>query len=106
MFQVLNALEELALNFDTKAQEAEAKERENDQLNEDLQKKTLELHEARAELDTLREAIGVQKRKLNDYVNNMLKELQEVDGAIKVCICSKISVIIRDFRNYYQILHF
>ncbi|CAJ0941918.1 unnamed protein product, partial [Mesorhabditis belari] len=82
--EVLNALEELALNFDTKAQEAEAKERENDLLNEDLQKKTLDLHEAKAEVDTLRETVGAHKRKLNDYVNNMLKELQEVDGAIKV----------------------
>ncbi|CAJ0580884.1 unnamed protein product, partial [Mesorhabditis spiculigera] len=82
--EVLQALEELAVNFDTKAQEAEAKSRENEQLNDDLQKKANELHEASAELDLLRETIGAQKRKMGDYVNNMLKELQEVDGAIKV----------------------
>lgn len=76
--EVLTALEELAMNYDMKTQEAEQKSRENDQLSDDLSKKNVKLVELTAELDTLRESCSTQKKRITDAMQSMLRDLSEV----------------------------
>ncbi|VDM41969.1 unnamed protein product [Toxocara canis] len=76
--EVLTALEELAMNYDMKTQEAEQKARENDQLNDDLSKKNVKLVELTAELEALRESCSTQKKRITDAMQSMLRDLSEV----------------------------
>lgn len=82
--EVLNALEELAVNYDAKVQEADQKNRENEQFAEDVNKKTLELAELTAEMEAVREQLSVNKKRLQDSMQQILKELQELDNNVKV----------------------
>lgn len=53
--EVLKALEELAMNFDQKQQEAETKSKENESLTIELDKKLSNLQSIQEELETLKE---------------------------------------------------
>ncbi|VDN53580.1 unnamed protein product [Dracunculus medinensis] len=76
--EVLTALEELAMNYDMKTQEAEQKSRENDQLGDELSKKNTKLFELTAELEALRESCNTQKRRITEAVQCMLRDLADV----------------------------
>lgn len=53
--EVLKALEELAMNFDQKQQEADTKSKENETLAQELDKKLNSLQSIQEELETLKE---------------------------------------------------
>uniref|UniRef100_A0A915BL61 Kinesin-like protein n=1 Tax=Parascaris univalens TaxID=6257 RepID=A0A915BL61_PARUN len=76
--EVLTALEELAMNYDMKTQEAEQKSRENDQLSDDLSKKNVKMVELTAELEALRESCSTQKKRITDAMQSMLRDLSEI----------------------------
>ncbi|VDK71781.1 unnamed protein product [Onchocerca ochengi] len=76
--EVLTALEELAMNYDIKTQEAEQKTRENEQLSDELSKKNVKVVELTTELETLRESCATQKKRITDAMQSMLRDLSEV----------------------------
>uniref|UniRef100_A0A0R3RG82 Kinesin-like protein n=1 Tax=Elaeophora elaphi TaxID=1147741 RepID=A0A0R3RG82_9BILA len=76
--EVLTALEELAMNYDIKTQEAEQKSRENEQLSDELSKKNVKVVELTTELETLRESCAAQKKRITDAMQSMLRDLSEV----------------------------
>ncbi|OZC09470.1 kinesin heavy chain family protein [Onchocerca flexuosa] len=76
--EVLTALEELAMNYDIKTQEAEQKTRENEQLSDELSKKNVKVLELTTELETLRESCATQKKRITDAMQSMLRDLSEV----------------------------
>uniref|UniRef100_A0A915PXY0 Kinesin heavy chain n=1 Tax=Setaria digitata TaxID=48799 RepID=A0A915PXY0_9BILA len=76
--EVLTALEELAMNYDIKTQEAEQKARENEQLSDELSKKNVKVVELTTELETLRESCAAQKKRITDAMQSMLRDLAEV----------------------------
>nr|CAG4640630.1 EOG090X014G [Eulimnadia texana] len=91
--EVLQALEELAVNYDQKSQEVESKTREYENISEELQQKQSVLNSTTAELAQVKETINHQRRKLNELLNSLFKDLNEVGvsfgpEAIKPCIQS------------------
>uniref|UniRef100_A0A0N5AF36 Kinesin-like protein n=1 Tax=Syphacia muris TaxID=451379 RepID=A0A0N5AF36_9BILA len=76
--EVLTALEELAMNYDMKTQEADQKNRENEQLGDEISKKNVKLVEITAELDALRECCNTQKKRIADAMQSMLRDLSDV----------------------------
>ncbi|VDK68660.1 unnamed protein product [Litomosoides sigmodontis] len=76
--EVLTALEELAMNYDIKTQEADQKARENEQLSDELSKKNVKVVELTTELETLRESCATQKKRITDAMQSMLRDLSEV----------------------------
>jgi kinesin family protein 5 len=76
--EVLSALEELAMNYDQKTQEADVKCRENEALLDEMTKKTLALNELSNELDTIKDNTTVHKRRTQDMMLNILRDLSEV----------------------------
>ncbi|KAK6101470.1 Kinesin motor domain family protein [Brugia pahangi] len=79
--EVLTALEELAMNYDIKTQEAEQKTRENEQLCDELSKKNVKVVELTTELETLRENCAAQKKRITDAMQSMLRDLSEVGSS-------------------------
>ena len=75
---MLKALEELAMNFDQKQQEAESKSKENETLTAELDKKLSNLKVIEDELDTLKEVAQNQRRRLLDMMITLLKDLGEI----------------------------
>jgi hypothetical protein len=93
--EVLKALEELAMNFDQKQQEAEIKSKENETLTLELDKKLSSLKVIEDELDNLKEVAQNQRKRLLDMMVTLLKDLGEIGNIIggnmnnsefKVCI--------------------
>ncbi|CAG7837954.1 unnamed protein product, partial [Allacma fusca] len=66
--EVLQALEELALNYDQKASEAEIKSREVDSLAEELAQKQTQLNGTQGEIQQIRELSAHQKKKTNEML--------------------------------------
>uniref|UniRef100_A0A1A7Z1S5 Kinesin-like protein n=1 Tax=Iconisemion striatum TaxID=60296 RepID=A0A1A7Z1S5_9TELE len=79
--EVLQALEELAVNYDQKSQEVEEREQTNQQLSEELQHKTALLSVVQRELNQLQELNGLQRKRAAEVLNLLLRDLNDI-GAI------------------------
>lgn len=80
--EVLKALEELAMNFDQKQQEAEIKSKENETLTQELDRKLTNLQSIQEELETLKEVAHNQRKRLLDMMITLLKDLGEIGGIV------------------------
>ncbi|KAJ2952799.1 hypothetical protein O0L34_g7158 [Tuta absoluta] len=80
--EVLQALEELAVNYDQKSQEVDSKSRECDQMSEELQTKQTALATATAELQQLRDMSAHQRKRIAELLSNLLRDLSEIGAAV------------------------
>ena len=82
MKEVLSALEELAMNYDQKTQEADMKSKENESLIEEMSKKTSTLHDLSNELESIKDSTTVHKRRMQDMMQNILRDLSDVGSLV------------------------
>ncbi|XP_050780566.1 kinesin heavy chain isoform X3 [Gopherus flavomarginatus] len=75
--EVLQALEELALNYDQKAQEAEEKGQQNQLLVDELSQKVSTLLALETELQRLQEFGTHQRKRVAEVLNGLMKDLSE-----------------------------
>ncbi|XP_076011347.1 kinesin heavy chain-like isoform X3 [Genypterus blacodes] len=80
--EVLQALEELAVNYDQKSQELEEREQTNLQLAEELQHKTETLSALQRELSQLQELNGLQRKRATEVLNLLLRDLSDIGSII------------------------
>ncbi|XP_065128487.1 kinesin heavy chain isoform X2 [Paramisgurnus dabryanus] len=75
--EVLQALEELALNYDLKIQEVEDKTVHNRLLTEELAHKTSDVMCLEAEFSRLQEVSGQQRKRITEVLNILMKDLND-----------------------------
>uniref|UniRef100_A0A8C4FC04 Kinesin-like protein n=1 Tax=Dicentrarchus labrax TaxID=13489 RepID=A0A8C4FC04_DICLA len=75
--EVLQALEELAINYDQKSQEVEEKGLQNQLLADQLSQKMNSLMELEAELSRMQEVSGQQRKRIADVLNGLMRDLSE-----------------------------
>lgn len=80
--EVLQALEELAVNYDQKSQEVEEKSLHNKQLAEQLSHKMASLIELEAELAQMQEVSSQQRKRIADVLNGLMKDLSEFSSIV------------------------
>ncbi|XP_056868804.1 kinesin-1 heavy chain-like isoform X2 [Takifugu flavidus] len=80
--EVLQALEELAVNYDQKSQEVEDKAREFEALSEELNEKSSSLASIDSELQKLKEMTNHQRKRVTEMMSSLLKDLAEIGMAI------------------------
>jgi kinesin family protein 5 len=80
--EVLQALEELAVNYDQKSQEVETKNKEYETLTEELTQKQTDLNSTSSELQQLKDMSSHQRKRINEMLTNLLKDLGEIGVAI------------------------
>ncbi|XP_047200556.1 kinesin-1 heavy chain [Hippoglossus stenolepis] len=80
--EVLQALEELALNYDQKSQEVEDKSLEFEALSEELNQKSNSLTSIDSELQKLKEMTNHQKKRVTEMMSSLLKDLAEIGIAV------------------------
>lgn len=80
--EVLQALEELAVNYDQKSHEIESKNKEIDSVNDELLQKQTSLNSAQSELQQLKDMSAHQKKRINEMLSNLLRDLSEVGQAL------------------------
>ncbi|XP_071549968.1 kinesin heavy chain-like isoform X2 [Panulirus ornatus] len=80
--EVLQALEELALNYDQKSQEVENKCKENETLNEELTEKQTALTTMQGELQQMKDSSVHQRKRMNEMLFSLLTDLGEVGHVV------------------------
>uniref|UniRef100_A0A7N8WZC7 Kinesin-like protein n=1 Tax=Mastacembelus armatus TaxID=205130 RepID=A0A7N8WZC7_9TELE len=84
--EVLQALEELAVNYDQKSQEVEDKTKEFEALSEELNQKSvlfmIGLTLQDSELQKLKEMTNHQKKRVTEMMSSLLKDLAEIGVAV------------------------
>nr|XP_020494228.1 kinesin-1 heavy chain [Labrus bergylta] len=80
--EVLQALEELAVNYDQKTQEVEDRASEFEALSEELNQKSSSLASIDTELQKLKEMTNHQKKRVNEMMSSLLKDLAEIGIAM------------------------
>uniref|UniRef100_A0A8C2DE81 Kinesin-like protein n=1 Tax=Cyprinus carpio TaxID=7962 RepID=A0A8C2DE81_CYPCA len=80
--EVLQALEELAVNYDQKSQEVEDKTKEFEALSEELNQKSSVLASIDSELQKLKEMTNHQKKRVTEMMSSLLKDLAEIGIAV------------------------
>ncbi|KAJ8375970.1 hypothetical protein SKAU_G00065500 [Synaphobranchus kaupii] len=80
--EVLQALEELAVNYDQKSQEVEDRTREFELLSEELNQKSSVLASIDSELQKLKEMTNHQKKRVTEMMSSLLKDLAEIGIAV------------------------
>ncbi|KAM4606036.1 kinesin-1 heavy chain-like [Polymixia lowei] len=80
--EVLQALEELAVNYDQKSQEVEDKTLEFEALSEELNQKSSSLASIDSELQKLKEMTNHQKKRVTEMMSSLLKDLAEIGIAV------------------------
>jgi len=80
--EVLQALEELAVNYDQKSQEAETKSREYNTISDELSQQQSKLNSAQSELGSVREAQQNQRKRTSEMLRSLLTDLGEVGMVI------------------------
>ncbi|XP_062328601.1 kinesin heavy chain [Osmerus eperlanus] len=80
--EVLQALEELAVSYDQKSQEAEQKSQQNKLLAEELARKMAHLVTVEKELSRIQEASGLQRKRIAEVLNSLMKDLSEFSGIV------------------------
>ncbi|TSM60552.1 Kinesin heavy chain isoform 5C [Bagarius yarrelli] len=76
--EVLQALEELAVNYDQKSHELEEKSKNNIQLSDELTQKSTLLSTVERDLATLREVSGHHKKRSAEILGMLLRDLCEI----------------------------
>ncbi|XP_013401804.1 kinesin heavy chain isoform X2 [Lingula anatina] len=80
--EVLQALEELAMNYDQKSQEVDNKNKENEQLTDELNSKSNLLNNTQAELHQIKDSSLHQKKRTSEMMISLLRDLSEIGGVI------------------------
>ncbi|KAM4582314.1 kinesin heavy chain isoform 1-T1 [Fundulus diaphanus] len=75
--EVLQALEELAVNYDQKSLEVEEKSMQNKLLAEELGKKMAHLRALEAELSRIQEVSSHQRKRIAEVLNGLMRDLRE-----------------------------
>ena len=79
---VLQALEELAVNYDQKSQEVETKNREYNTISDELTQKQTQLNNISSELSALKDSSMHTKKRVNEMLRSLLTDLGEVGTVI------------------------
>jgi kinesin family protein 5 len=80
--EVLQALEELAVNYDQKSQEAETKSREYNTISDELSQQQSKLNSVQSELGNIKESQMNQKKRMTEMLRSLLTDLGEVGQVI------------------------
>uniref|UniRef100_A0A674B5Z6 Kinesin-like protein n=1 Tax=Salmo trutta TaxID=8032 RepID=A0A674B5Z6_SALTR len=80
--EVLQALEELAVNYDQKSQEVELKTTEFEMLSEELNQKSTVLTSIDSELQKVKDLTNHQKKRTSEMMSSLLKDLAEIGIAV------------------------
>merc|ERR1719211_536649 len=80
--EVLQALEELAVNYDQKSQEAETKSREYNTISDELSQQQSKLNSVQSELNSVKESQGNQRKRMAEMLRSLLTDLGEVGQVI------------------------
>ncbi len=79
---MLQALEELAMNYDQKSQEAETKNREFNAISDEVAQKQTQINGLQSELSTLKDSTVHHKKRINEMLRSLLNDLGEVGSVI------------------------
>ncbi|ROL54507.1 Kinesin heavy chain isoform 5C [Anabarilius grahami] len=80
--EVLQALEELAVNYDQKSHEVEERGKTNQQLSEELVQKSAALAGVERDLSALQELSGHHKKRSAEILGLLLRDLNEIGSVI------------------------